>query len=215
PDSRHRNKQTFLHPLDRLYYSTILEIWKHSARRQQNLTALHTMRTCSPLWEPSRGFGSCARSWPRTRMAWWWGRFKATSALRPLPSHTTWKSSRTKISSRFAGKALSSVTPPTRRPCRNCSDSCMPSAAPATKPLSRPGSRRYANRIKEKVIMELKNAVRQKYGEAALRASTGGRSCCGAASGVAGCADPITSNLYNSGQASQIPREAVLASLGC
>jgi len=63
--------------------------------------------------------------------------------------------------------------------------------------------------------MELKNAVRQKYGEAALRASTGGSSCCGAASGVAGCADPITSNLYDSGQASQIPREAVLASLGC
>jgi arsenite methyltransferase len=63
--------------------------------------------------------------------------------------------------------------------------------------------------------MELKNAVRQKYGEAALRASTGGSSCCGAASGVAGCADPITSNLYNSGQVSQIPQEAVLASLGC
>ena len=63
--------------------------------------------------------------------------------------------------------------------------------------------------------MELKNAVRQKYGEAALRASTGGSSCCGAAPGVAGCADPITSNLYDSGQASQIPREAVLASLGC
>ena len=63
--------------------------------------------------------------------------------------------------------------------------------------------------------MELKNAVRQKYGEAALRVSTGGSSCCGAASGVAGCADPITSNLYDSGQASQIPREAVLASLGC
>ena len=63
--------------------------------------------------------------------------------------------------------------------------------------------------------MELKNAVRQKYGEAALRVSTGGSSCCGAAPGVAGCADPITSNLYNSGQASQIPQEAVLASLGC
>jgi len=63
--------------------------------------------------------------------------------------------------------------------------------------------------------MELKNAVRQKYGEAALRVSTGGSSCCGAAPGVAGCADPITSNLYDSGQASQIPREAVLASLGC
>ncbi len=63
--------------------------------------------------------------------------------------------------------------------------------------------------------MELKDAVRQKYGEAALRVNTGGSSCCGAAPAAAGCADPITSNLYDSGQASQIPREAVLASLGC
>jgi arsenite methyltransferase len=63
--------------------------------------------------------------------------------------------------------------------------------------------------------MELKDVVRQKYGEAALRVNTGGSSCCGAAPGAVGCADPITSNLYDSGQASQLPREAVLASLGC
>jgi arsenite methyltransferase len=63
--------------------------------------------------------------------------------------------------------------------------------------------------------MELKDAVRQKYGEAALRVNTGGSSCCGTAPGTAGCADPITSNLYDPGQASQIPQEAVLASLGC
>jgi len=63
--------------------------------------------------------------------------------------------------------------------------------------------------------MELKEAVRQKYGEAALRVNTGGSSCCGAGPAAAGCVDPITSNLYDSGQASQIPQEAVLASLGC
>ena len=63
--------------------------------------------------------------------------------------------------------------------------------------------------------MELKDAVRKKYGDAALRFNTGGNSCCGAAPGEAGCVDPITSNLYDSGQASQIPQEAVLASLGC
>ena len=63
--------------------------------------------------------------------------------------------------------------------------------------------------------MELKDAVRQKYGEAALRVNTGGSSCCGAAPNAAGCVDPITSNLYSQGQASQIPQEAVLASLGC
>ena len=58
-------------------------------------------------------------------------------------------------------------------------------------------------------------AVRQKYGAAALRVNTGGSSCCGAAPGTAGCVDPITSNLYDSDQANQIPQEAVLASLGC
>ena len=63
--------------------------------------------------------------------------------------------------------------------------------------------------------MELKDAVRQKYGQAALRVNTTGSSCCGAAPGGANCADPITSNLYDSGQASQIPQEAILASLGC
>jgi arsenite methyltransferase len=63
--------------------------------------------------------------------------------------------------------------------------------------------------------MELKERVREKYGEAALRATTGGSSCCGSAPSSAGCCDPITSNLYDSGQTSQIPEEAVLASLGC
>ena len=39
-------------------------------------------------------------------------------------------------------------------------------------------------------------------------------SCCGATAS-SGCGDPITSNLYNSSQAQQIPEEALLASLGC
>jgi len=63
--------------------------------------------------------------------------------------------------------------------------------------------------------MELKETVREKYGEAALRAMTGGSSCCGSAPSAIGCVDPITSNLYDIGQTSQIPEEAVLASLGC
>src|ERR1700729_1733578 len=63
--------------------------------------------------------------------------------------------------------------------------------------------------------MELKEAVREKYGEAALRVKTGGSSCCGAAPGALGCVDPITSNLYDLSQTSQIPEEALLASLGC
>ena len=61
---------------------------------------------------------------------------------------------------------------------------------------------------------DIKEAVKQKYGEAALRAKSGGSSCCGAAAAT-GCCDPITANLYDASQAGQIPEEALLASLGC
>ena len=60
----------------------------------------------------------------------------------------------------------------------------------------------------------IKEVVKQKYGEAALRVKTGGSSCCGATPATSGC-DPITSNLYDASQIGQIPQEAVLASLGC
>jgi SAM-dependent methyltransferase len=62
---------------------------------------------------------------------------------------------------------------------------------------------------------DIKDAVKEKYGQAALRVHSGGSSCCGAApSSGSGC-DPITSNLYGVSQTDQIPAEAVLASLGC
>ena len=60
----------------------------------------------------------------------------------------------------------------------------------------------------------IKEVVKQKYGEAALRVKTGGSSCCGATAS-SGCCDPITTNLYDASQAGQIPEEALLASLGC
>ena len=61
----------------------------------------------------------------------------------------------------------------------------------------------------------IKDVVKKKYGQAALRVKSGGGSCCGAsAANGMGC-DPITSNLYDLTQASQIPEEAMLASLGC
>jgi SAM-dependent methyltransferase len=63
--------------------------------------------------------------------------------------------------------------------------------------------------------MDVKEIVREKYGAAALRVTTGGSSCCGAAPSAFGWVDPITANLYDSRQTSQIPEEAVLASLGC
>jgi len=62
----------------------------------------------------------------------------------------------------------------------------------------------------------IREIVKDKYGEAALRAATGGSSCCGAtaASSSCGC-DPITSNLYVAAQSGEIPAEAMQASLGC
>lgn len=70
---------------------------------------------------------------------------------------------------------------------------------------------------------DVKQVVRQKYGEAARRvsesASGGGcgpvSSCCGAAPAAIGAVDPITSNLYDALDASAVPDTALLASLGC
>jgi arsenite methyltransferase len=60
----------------------------------------------------------------------------------------------------------------------------------------------------------IKDIVRGKYAEAALRVHTGGSSCCGA-SPAAECCDPITGNLYDQEQTDELPESAVLASLGC
>ncbi len=69
---------------------------------------------------------------------------------------------------------------------------------------------------------DLKETVRQKYGEAALRAQSGTKgTCCGTSCGCGdakpdgGFADPITRDLYDSVTASSLPEQAVLASLGC
>jgi arsenite methyltransferase len=62
---------------------------------------------------------------------------------------------------------------------------------------------------------DIKQVVKEKYGQAALRVTGGGSSCCGAAPARGSGCDPITSNLYDSSQAGQIPQEALLASLGC
>jgi SAM-dependent methyltransferase len=61
---------------------------------------------------------------------------------------------------------------------------------------------------------DIREVVKEKYGQAALRVSSGGSSCCGATPS-SGCSDPITSNLYDQSQAQQIPEEALSASLGC
>jgi len=63
--------------------------------------------------------------------------------------------------------------------------------------------------------IDIKEVVKEKYGQAASRVNTGGSACCGATAAAAGCADPITSNLYDQSQAGELPAEALLASLGC
>src|ERR1039457_5037781 len=62
--------------------------------------------------------------------------------------------------------------------------------------------------------MEIKDVVKEKYGQAARRVQSGSGGCCGASAGISGC-DPITSNLYDHSQTGVLPEEAVLASLGC
>lgn len=58
---------------------------------------------------------------------------------------------------------------------------------------------------------EIKQVVRDRYGEAALRVISGGGGCCGPA---VSC-DPVTKDLYQAGEVAGIPEEAVRASLGC
>ena len=61
----------------------------------------------------------------------------------------------------------------------------------------------------------IKEVVKERYGQAALRVVNGGSRCCGGSAAEAGECDPITSNLYDAAQAQQIPEQALLASLGC
>jgi len=66
---------------------------------------------------------------------------------------------------------------------------------------------------------DLKEAVREKYGEAAKRAAAGeNSSCCDKSTRCGGAhdtSDPITSNLYDPAQTGSLPEGAVRASLGC
>jgi len=62
---------------------------------------------------------------------------------------------------------------------------------------------------------DVKEVVREKYGQAALRVKSGeGNGCC-CADRPAGSYDPITSNLYDASQEGEVPDTAMKASLGC
>jgi arsenite methyltransferase len=64
--------------------------------------------------------------------------------------------------------------------------------------------------------MGVKEVVKEKYGEAALRviSGKGKASCCGSPSSCS-AADMITADLYSNQQQSELPESAVMASLGC
>src|SRR6266481_2613403 len=63
---------------------------------------------------------------------------------------------------------------------------------------------------------DIKEVVKEKYGEAARRVTTGqGSSCCGAKAACGAEIDPITKDLYDPSQTSVVPEDAVKASLGC
>ena len=62
---------------------------------------------------------------------------------------------------------------------------------------------------------DIKEIVKEKYGQAAQRAASGAASsCCGGQSSC-GQKDPITSDLYHASETLGLPEEAMLASLGC
>ena len=62
---------------------------------------------------------------------------------------------------------------------------------------------------------DLRAVVREKYGAAARRVNAGGSSCCSASAASCCGPDPITSNNYAGDEASEVPAEALAASLGC
>ena len=82
---------------------------------------------------------------------------------------------------------------------------------------------------------DVRDIVREKYGEAARRVKGGeggccapapdasgccspapaASSCCGAGTASMGSCDPITSNLYDASQSGDVPGTALAASLGC
>jgi arsenite methyltransferase len=62
-------------------------------------------------------------------------------------------------------------------------------------------------------MSDVKETVKEKYAEAALKVMDGQKGSCGP-SGACGC-DPVTENLYEASQTAGLPEGAVLASLGC
>lgn len=63
--------------------------------------------------------------------------------------------------------------------------------------------------------MDVREVVKEKYGQAARQVAEGRASCCGTSAAASMQVDPICSNLYQPEEIGQLPEEALLASLGC
>jgi arsenite methyltransferase len=61
----------------------------------------------------------------------------------------------------------------------------------------------------------IRDVVKERYGQAALRAQTEKTSCCGTSARASDCCDPITSGLYSTAEGEEVPELALRASLGC
>jgi arsenite methyltransferase len=67
-----------------------------------------------------------------------------------------------------------------------------------------------------KTGVEIKDIVRERYGEAARAVAAGGtKSCCGSDACCSESADPITRDLYDALETEGLPEQALLISLGC
>jgi arsenite methyltransferase len=62
---------------------------------------------------------------------------------------------------------------------------------------------------------DIKEIVKEKYGQAALEVARGGKACCCGGAASTGQQDPITANLYTATETAEVPAEALAASLGC
>jgi arsenite methyltransferase len=64
------------------------------------------------------------------------------------------------------------------------------------------------------INIDIKKIVKEKYGQAAVQAQSGARSCCSPSMSCCS-ADPIIKDLYSLDETALLPEKAVLASLGC
>jgi arsenite methyltransferase len=110
-------------------------------------------------------------------------------ALRDVINEKDWQA---------AGKAVS-------RTSGCCRPSCCAPVVPADRPDS--GAKQSEGTVSDQ---SLRDVIKQKYGQAAVKAASNSSGCCGPS-----CCDPITTQLYNRDEVKDLPADAVAASLGC